>query len=111
MNKFIGLFIGVIALAALAGAAIGWRFPFLGQNQNRATNQVGTSPQGTVVQPANQQQRLSQPAQTTAQSPNSIQGRSNTQTTAQAPQTTVGQGGTTNTQSAQDTNQPVPALW
>lgn len=109
MNRFIGLFIGVIALAALAGAAIGWRFPFLGQN--RATNQVGTSPEGTVVQPTNQRQRLSQPAQTTAQAPNSTQNRSNTQTTAQAPQTAVGQDGTTNTQSAQETNQPVPALW
>lgn len=109
MNRFIGLFIGVIALAALAGAAIGWRFPFLGQN--RGANQLGASQETVENQPVAQRQRLSQPSQTTAQAPNSTQRPSNTQTTAQAPQTTVGQGGTANTQPAQETNQPVPALW
>jgi hypothetical protein len=29
MNRFIGLIITVVAVAALVGAAIGWRFPSL----------------------------------------------------------------------------------
>jgi cytoskeletal protein RodZ len=44
MNRFIGLIITVVAVAALVGAAIGWRFPFLGRNQ-RATQQIGNTAQ------------------------------------------------------------------
>jgi cytoskeletal protein RodZ len=58
MNRFVGLIITVVAIAALIGAAIGWRFPFLGQNQRanqlaqqRSQNQTTN---GRRTQPANQ---------------------------------------------------------
>lgn len=108
MNKFVGLFIAVIALATLAGAAIGWRFPFLGQN--RSANQLENASDATGNQPVSQAPlRSSQPNRTTAQ----LRSNQPTRTTAQAPQTNQGQGSTaTPTEAAQsDANQPIPALW
>lgn len=113
MNKFVGLFIAVIALATLAGAAIGWRFPFLGQNRtaNQVENQEEAAETGAVSQAP---LRASQPNQTTAQAPNTQRTAQaqNTQTTAQAPQTTVAQESPATTESAQpNADQPIPALW
>ena len=109
MNRFIGLIIMVVAIAALAGAAIGWRFPFLGRS--RSANQLQTAQQNTNVQPANRtsvqpanRTRVQRASQPTAQAP------SNAQTTAQAPDATVNPAAT-NVESAQTENQPVPALW
>jgi cytoskeletal protein RodZ len=57
MNRFAVLIISVVAIAALIGAAIGWQFPFLGQNQRanqlaqqRSQNQTTNR---TRIQPAN----------------------------------------------------------
>lgn len=105
MSKFIGLFIGVIALATLAGAAIGWRFPFLGQNQS--ANQLENAPEATenrTVRSVSQAPLgTSQPNRTTVQA-------QNPQQTAQAPQ--PNQGDTVIPEPAPtDANQPIPALW
>jgi hypothetical protein len=94
MNKFIGLIIMVVALAALAGAAIGWRFPFLGSN--RSASQINTAQEGTQGQPA----RLKQAS------------RSNPRTVAQDTNVNVDTDTTVNTDSGQSgSNEPVPALW
>jgi len=94
MNRFIGLIIMVVAIAALAGAAIGWRFPFLGQS--RSTNQISTAQEGKQTQPT----RLK-----------AAQG-SKQQTVAQDTNVNVDTDTTVNTDSGQSgSNQPVPALW
>jgi hypothetical protein len=106
MNRFIGLIIMVVAVAALAGAAIGWRFPFLGQN--RSLNQIGTAQEGTQGQTTAQRQALSakQPTQK-ARNTSATGTRS-----LQAQNTNVDTSTTVNTQSGQsDSNEPVPALW
>lgn len=104
MSRFIGLIITVVAVAALIGAAIGWRFPFLGQN--RRANQLDTAQQvqedeqtaQTTIQPANppapQQQQFNQPS-------------------AQAPTGGTVAPQTQNTQPVQSTpnQQPIQALW
>lgn len=112
MNRFAGIIITVVAIAALIGAALGWRFPFPGQN--RTANQLRTSPQTT--QQANQTRlRATQPT-------NSARGTNQTQTTAQVPNNTQ-----TNTQpsdvninpeatgsgtgQAETGGQPVSAFW
>lgn len=114
MNRFIGLIITVVAIAALAGAAIGWRFPFLGQS--RSANELETAQGSRTIQPANQAQapRTIQPAnRTRTQQANqqTAQNLNNEQTTAQAPGTTVNPGATTTQQEQADTNPPVSALW
>ncbi|HAA31744.1 MAG TPA: hypothetical protein DCE56_33660 [Cyanobacteria bacterium UBA8553] len=94
MNRFIGLIIMVVAIAALAGAAIGWRFPFLGSN--RSATQISTSQEGTQGQPA----RLRQAS------------RSRQQTVAQDTNVNVDTDTNVNTGSGQSgSNKPVPALW
>jgi cytoskeletal protein RodZ len=111
MNRFAGVIITVVAIAALVGAALGWRFPFPGQN--RAANQVSTSPEATQAtqqqQGANRTriQRASQPSNqrqnntstTTAQAQNT--GNANAQDPTIDPETT-GTG---------QSNQPVSAFW
>ena len=94
----------VVAIAALAGAAIGWRFPFLGRNQS--ANRLQTAQQPTSVQPANRPRTLSasQPSKT-AQALNS------TQETAQAPNATTTPEATTPPPPPANTNEPIPALW
>lgn len=93
MNKFIGLIIMVVALAALAGAAIGWRFPFLGSN--RSASQINTAQERTQGQPA----RLRSP-------------RPRSETVARDTNVNVETDTTVNTDSGQSgSNQPVPALW
>lgn len=100
----------VVAVAALAGAAIGWRFPFLGDN--RTANQLNNSQETTPTQPAGQRlatkqpatqdQKLksTQPGTTTTQDPN-------TTTTTQDPSsTTTAQAPTTTTTTQAPTNQP-----
>jgi hypothetical protein len=47
MNRFAGLIITVVALAALVGAALGWRFPFPGGNRNSNLQVRQPSPQST----------------------------------------------------------------
>ncbi len=93
-----------VAIAALAGAAIGWRFPFLGKNQS--ANRLQTAQQRTVVQPAKRTRTLgaSQPTRT-AQALNSAQ------TTAQAPDATTNPDATNPAPASSNTNNPVPALW
>lgn len=103
MNRFIGLIIMVVAVAALAGAAIGWRFPFLGQRQS--SNQLETSQDGTQGQPATNRARTLRANQPTTQAQN------NNQTTAQAPDATVNPEATNTQQEQSDTNEPVSALW
>lgn len=103
MNKFVGLLITVVALAALAGAAIGWRFPFLGQS--RTSNELETAQDGTGNQPVN-------PTPTRNTRLGTAQPQSNNPTTARVPNTTGGQGGTATAQPVQqDAAQPVQALW
>ncbi len=93
----------VVAVAALAGAAIGWRFPFVGQR--RTSNQLETAQQPTSTRSTNRAQtlRANQPA---------AQAQNNNQTTAQAPNDTVSPEAPGTTEPAQQTpNEPVPALW
>ncbi len=86
----------VVAIAALAGAAIGWRFPFLGQN--RSTSQISTAQEGKQGQPA--RLKSSQPSK-----PKTV--ASGTDTNVNVDTDTTG-----NTDSGQSgSNQPVPALW
>ncbi|HEY9606271.1 MAG TPA: hypothetical protein V6C85_31985 [Allocoleopsis sp.] len=111
MNRFAGILITVVAIAALIGAALGWRFPFPGQN--RTASQLRTSPQTTQQANRTQLQRASQPTnsarrtnQTTAQVPNNTQ--SNTQTSdvninPEATGSGAGQSG--------NGGQPVSAFW
>ncbi|MBD1806664.1 hypothetical protein H6F98_14535 [Microcoleus sp. FACHB-SPT15] len=118
MSKFLGIILTVVGVAALVGAAIGWRFPFIGQS--RSSNQVETVQDAptagqpatrTRVQPANQPTRV-QPANqptTTAQAQNN-------QRTVQAPaQTTVptiDPEGTAGTGTGQtNPSEPIRALW
>ncbi|HEY9611853.1 MAG TPA: hypothetical protein V6C93_21000 [Allocoleopsis sp.] len=104
MNRFIGVIIMAVAVAALAGAAIGWRFPFLGRNQS--ANRLETPQQRTVVQPAKQTRTLgaSQPNRTT-------QALNSAQTTAQAPDATTNPDATNPPPPPSNTDEPVPALW
>lgn len=107
MNRFIGLIIMVVAVAALAGAAIGWRFPFLGQG-GRSLNQIGTAQEGTQGQTTARKQALSARQSTNQARSTSATGTSN----LQAQNTTVDTNTTGNNQSGQsDSNEPVPALW
>lgn len=91
----------VVAIAALAGAAIGWRFPFQGQSQS--ANQLRDDQQPTNPTATNQRLSTRQPNRT-AQAPASVPA-----TTAQAPEATTNPGATTS--SPASTAQPVPALW
>jgi hypothetical protein len=96
----------VVAIAALAGAAIGWRFPFTGGNQS--ANRLQTAQQPTGVQPANRNRTLR-----TTQPNRTAQALNNNQTTAQAPNATTSPDATTPPPPPSDTNenQPIPALW
>ena len=78
MSRFLGIIIGVVGVAALVGAAIGWRFPFLGQS--RSSNQLETAQEApTAGQPATRTRlRSNQPTTTT-------QAQNTQRTTAQAP--------------------------
>lgn len=119
----------VVAVAALAGAAIGWRFPFLGDS--RTANQLNNSQDAaTRTQPASStklatKQPVQQPASnlkatqpgtqtTTAQAPSSTTTAPapSNQPATQAPDATVNPEATqTAPTAASDANQPVPALW
>jgi predicted lipid-binding transport protein (Tim44 family) len=96
MNRFIGLIIMVTALAALIGAALGWRLPF-GREQADSGLRLGT--RQPTVQPANtgEQRRLGSP-------------RTPQSGIAQAPQTTSPSGGTNLQQQPSDTTTK-PPLW
>jgi hypothetical protein len=109
MNRLLPLIAGVVLVAALTGAAIGWRFPFFGQG--RASNQVNTaenqSNTGTGVQRTNQPTTQAQnrtPVQRTAQ-PNTQPLEADN---ADADNVNPEAAGTTD---QVDANQPVPALW
>lgn len=106
MNRFIGLIITVVAIAALAGAAIGWRFPFLGQS--RSANELGTAPGSRRIQPANTVQPANRTRTVPANQP-TPQNLENEQTTAQ--NTTGNSGATTTQQEQAETDPPVSALW
>lgn len=103
MSRFIGLIITVVAVAALVGAALGWRFPF--QGQNRAANQLSDTQEAAEGQPTRTRvQRANQPA---ARAQNNNQ----TNLQAQAPDGTVNPEEPNTQNQPANTNQPVPALW
>jgi hypothetical protein len=91
----------VVAIAALAGAAIGWRFPFQGRSQS--ANQLRNGQPATNARATNQRLGARQPNRTVS-APASVPA-----TTAEAP------GTTTNVDAANSSpaniEQPVPALW
>ena len=107
----------MVGVAALVGAAIGWRFPFLGQS--RSSNQLETAQQApTAGQPATRTrvQRTNQPATTAQAQNNQRTAQAPAQAQAQAPaQTTdptLDPEGTAGTGTAQtNPGQPVRALW
>lgn len=120
MNRFAGIIITVVAIAALIGAALGWRFPFPGQN--RTANQLRTSPQTTqqanqqttqqtnqtrlrANQPTNSASRTN-PTQTTAQVPNNTQTNTPTSDVTINPEATGSETG-----QAETAEQPVSAFW
>lgn len=94
MNRFIGLIITVVAVAALVGAAIGWRFPFLGQN--RTASRVSN----TALQDQPGNTRRTQPANvpTDTQPTDAADAPLN----PEAPETQA---------APSNQNQPIPALW
>lgn len=106
MSRFLGVILAVVGVAALVGAAIGWRFPFLGQS--RSSNQLETAQQSpTAGQPETRTRvlRTNQPATTTqAQNP-----RRAAPAAAPATDPAIDPEGT----GAAPTNsgQPVRALW
>lgn len=106
MNRLIPLIALVVLVAALTGAAIGWKFPFFGRNQTSqqldATKNQANS--GTRVQSA------SQPTKTAQNNRTAVQGASQPTTTAQAPDATINPEASGTTGQA-DADQPVPALW
>jgi cytoskeletal protein RodZ len=115
MNRFIGLIITVVAVAALVGAAIGWQFPFGGRS--RSANQLETSPQD---QEATQVQQNNRTRTLRANQPTTTRTAPANQTTAQAPDATVDPEATGTAQPVQsnsdqqaelESNEPVPALW
>ena len=109
MNRLLPLIAGVVLVAALTGAAVGWRFPFFGQR--RASNQLNTaqnqSNTGTQVQRTNQpttQPRTRTPVQGTAPQNTQPLDTNNSDANDVNPEA----AGTTD---QADANQPVPALW
>ncbi len=101
MNKFMGLVIRVVVVAALAGTVTGCKVPFLGRNQS--ANQVGDSPEATQNQ-GGARTRVQRASQPTRQAQNS------TQTTSQSPDDLNPEA--TNTGTGQSgSNQGLPALW
>ncbi len=105
MNRFAGIIITVVAVAALIGAALGWRFPFPGSRSDTASVNGRSSQPLTARQPTRTSNAVGQPTNTTtarnsagttvAENPNS--------TTPELPAETTG-GDTT-------TNEGVPAMW
>lgn len=91
----------VVAIAALAGAAIGWRFPFQGQSQSANQLRNGQQPRNATA--TNQRLGTRQPNRTPA-APTNVPA-----TTAQAPNTTANPPATDSAPA--NTEQPVPALW
>lgn len=114
MNRLIPLIALVVLVAALTGAAIGWRFPFFGQR--RTAQQLDTTQNqqtnGTRVQRSNQPTRTAQNNRTAVQRANqpTTTAQNNTQSTAQAPSAAVNPEASGTTEQA-DNSQVVPALW
>jgi cytoskeletal protein RodZ len=113
MNRLLPLIAGVVLVAALTGAAVGWRFPFFGQR--RASNQLNTaqnqSNTGTRVQRTNQPATRDQnrtPVQRAAQQNPQGLDANNAEAEAEADNVNPEAAGTTD---QADVNQPVPALW
>lgn len=113
MNRLLPLIAGVVLVAALTGAAIGWRFPF--SRQGRAANQLNTAQNqpnsGTRVQRTNQPTTTAQNNPTAVQRANqpTAQAQADTQQTGQTPDAVNPEG--TGTSGQADTSQVVPALW
>lgn len=109
MNRLLPLIAGVVLVAALTGAAVGWRFPFFGQRRtsNQLTTAQNQSNTGTRVQRTNQpttQARTRTPVQGTAPQNTQPLDANNSDPNNVNPEAT----GTTD---QADANQPVPALW
>ena len=122
MSKFLGIILTVVGVAALVGAAIGWRFPFIGQS--RSSNQLETAQEApTAGQPATRTRlRANQPTTTTqaqntqrtAQAPAQAQTQApaQTQVPAQTTDPTIDPEGTAGTGTGQaNPGQPIRALW
>lgn len=104
MSKLTGLIIkGAIATVLIGSVTACNQFPFLGDNQTAQQTDTEPVPEATEETPTDQ----TSPTQTT---PQTTQPQTGQQGTAQAPQT-VDRGDATTTQPAQDTTQPIPALW
>ena len=105
MNRFAGIIITVVAVAALIGAALGWRFPFPGSRTETASVNGDSSRKLTAGQPRRTVNAVSQPTNTTTarnSTGTTVAGNSNP-TTPELPAETTG-GDTT-------TNDGVPAMW
>ena len=118
MNRFAGIIITVVAIAALIGAALGWRFPFPGQN--RTANQLRTSPQTTEQANQRTTQQANQTRLRSSQPTNSASRTNPTQTTAQVPNNTQNNTPTSDVTidpeaagsgQAETGGQPVSAFW
>lgn len=100
MSKLTGLIIkGAIASVLVGSVTACGQFPFLGDNQTAQQTDTEGVPEATPETPTAQ----TTPGQAT-------QPQTAPQGTAQAPQT-VDPGDATTTEPAQDTTQPIPALW
>ncbi len=114
MNRLLPLIAGVVLVAALTGAAIGWRFPF--SRQARTANQLNTAQNqpsnGTRVLRSNQRTTTAQNNSTAVQGANqqSAQAQADNQPTEQSPDAAVDPEGI-GTSGEADTSQVVPALW
>ncbi|HEY9725153.1 MAG TPA: hypothetical protein V6D50_01780 [Chroococcales cyanobacterium] len=105
MNRFAGVIITVVALAALIGAALGWRFPFPGSRSETASVNGRSSPRLTAGQPIRTGNTVSQPTNTTTarNSSGTTVAKNSNSTTPELPAETTG-GDTT-------TNEGVSAMW
>ncbi len=87
MNRYVGVIITLVAVAALIGAAIGWRFPFLGQNQYEGVKDQNVETANNTTQNRPQ----AQPTNRTTSQPNTVisQNRNNPPTATPSPSATV----------------------
>ncbi|HEY9606270.1 MAG TPA: hypothetical protein V6C85_31980 [Allocoleopsis sp.] len=112
MNRFAGVIITVVAIAALIGAALGWRFPFPGSRSETASVNGRSSQRLAAGQP-----RLAagQPKRTV----NAVGQQANTTTARNGAGTTVAENSNSTSPQIPDdttggnssTNDGVPAMW
>jgi hypothetical protein len=111
MNRFAGAIITVVAVAALIGAALGWRFPFPGSRSDTASVNGRSSQRLTAGQPRRTSNAVGQPTNTTtARNSGGTQNTGGT-TVSQNPTSTAPELPAETTGGDTTTNEGVAAMW